>query len=90
MPLYNWIDDRWCRIQLDPPSFIHFVSKGEFCRNEGYASAHKVCAVPGARCSGCLCGLAGRAVVLPKKSTYRQSLMQVENVVPYSRPRPGS
>ena len=41
-------------------------------RGDAYARAHKICAVPGARCSGCLCGLAGFAVCCPRsRRTYR-------------------
>ena len=36
-------------------------------RGDGYARAHKVCAVSGAKCSGGLCDVAGRAVCCPRK-----------------------
>ena len=39
-------------------------------RGDAYASVHKVCAVPGARCSGCLVWSRWARRVLPRKSTY--------------------
>ena len=41
-------------------------------RGDAYANVHKFCSLSGARCSGCLCGLAGFAVCCPRsRRTYR-------------------